>query len=250
MKKNLSLLLALLCAPLFIQQSAAQGTANEDSHFRIPLIGESAPAFIAESTNGTIHFPSDFGSQWKVLISHPQDFTPVCSTEILELAYLQNQFDKMGVKLIVVSTDLLQTHYEWKQELEKVTLNNRQPIKIAFPLVDDKKIAISKQYGMIHSETNSTKSVRGVFIIDPNNIIQAIYFYPMKVGRNIDELVRMISALQITSKERVMTPANWKVGNDLMIPFNPDIDKKEVKVASNEFYSPAWFMWFKKVSQE
>ena len=162
------LLFAVLIFPMaqLWSQDKAEKTP-EDRNFRIPLIGETAPSFTAESTNGVLNFPGDFGRSWKVLFSHPQDFTPVCSTEILELAYLQDEFDKLGVKLAVVSTDPLSTHVQWKKAMESLDLNNLGTVKIKFPIVDDENVAISKEYGMIHPETNSTRSVRGVFIIDP-----------------------------------------------------------------------------------
>ena len=222
------------------------GISNEDRSFRIPLIGEKAPSFTAETTNGSINFPEDFGHHWKILFSHPKDFTPVCSTEILELAHLQNQFDKLGVKLVVVSTDRLETHHQWKKALEMVKLDDRDVVKIKFPLVDDENIIVSKLYGMIHSETNTTRDVRGVFIIDPNNIIQAIYFYPMNVGRSTDELVRMITALQLTAKEKVSTPANWKEGKDVLVKSPPKADANSSTAETAGYHSPAWFLWFKK----
>jgi len=222
------------------------GISTEERRFRIPLIGEKAPSFTAETTNGSINFPEDFGQHWKILFSHPKDFTPVCSTEILELAHLQDQFDKLGVKLIVVSTDRLETHHQWKKALEMVKLDDRDVVKIKFPLVDDEKISVSKLYGMIHSETNTTRDVRGVFIIDPNNVIQAIYFYPMNVGRNTDELVRMIRALQLTAKEKVSTPANWKEGMDVLVKTPPKMDGNSSTAETAGYHSPAWFLWFKK----
>jgi peroxiredoxin (alkyl hydroperoxide reductase subunit C) len=223
-----------------------QTDPSEDRNFRIPLIGEKAPSFTAQSTNGTINFPDDFGHNWKILFSHPKDFTPVCSTEIMELAHLQDQFEKLGVKLVVVSTDKLETHVQWKKALEMVKLDDRGMVKIKFPLVDDENIAVSKLYGMIHSETNSTRSVRGVFIIDPNNIIQAIYFYPMNVGRNTDELVRMITALQISAKDKVLTPANWKEGKDVLVRTPPKTDGNSSSTEVAGYYNPAWFLWYKK----
>jgi len=122
------------------------------------------------------------------LFSHPQDFTPVCTTELLELANLQNQFNKLGVKVVAISTDRLSTHEQWKKAMESLAYKDRQPVKIDFPLVADENLAISKKYGMIQPESNTTEDVRGVFIIDPNNKIQAIYFYPKSVGRNTNEL--------------------------------------------------------------
>jgi peroxiredoxin (alkyl hydroperoxide reductase subunit C) len=218
--------------------------------FRIPLIGESAPTFTAESTSGIINFPSDYGHKWKLLFSHPQDFTPVCSTEIMELAKLQDEFDKLGVKLVVVSADPLDVHVQWKKAMEMLTLNDNTKIKIKFPIVDDENIVISREYGMINAESKSTKSVRGVFIIDPDDIIQALYFYPMNVGRSTDELLRVVSALQATAKDQVMTPVNWKVGNDVLVKNPPKIDEKNSASVSEEYSNPAWFLWYKKYNQE
>ena len=245
-KLFLFVVLAFSVSQLWSQNQVAK--PKEDRNFRIPLIGETAPSFTAESTNGTINFPSDFMRKWKILFSHPQDFTPVCTTEILELAYLQDEFDKQGVKLVVVSTDPLETHVQWKKAMESLNLNNRGPVKIKFPIVDDQRVSISKLYGMIHSATNSTRDVRGVFVIDPDNIIQAIYFYPMNVGRSTDELLRIVSALKTTSAEKVMTPANWKAGNDLLVPIPPKTDANNPTAVPAGFYSPAWFIWFKKAN--
>jgi peroxiredoxin 2/4 len=220
---------------------------KEDRNFRIPLIGESAPSFTAESTNGVINFPEDFGNKWKILFSHPQDFTPVCSTEILELANLQDEFDKLGVKIVVVSTDPLDTHVQWKKALEGINFKNRENVKIKFPLVDDDNLDISKKYGMIHSASNTTRAVRGVFIIDPKNIVQAIYFYPTSVGRSTDELLRMVTALETTTADKVMTPANWKAGTDVLSPIPPKVDGNQEAPASG-YYNIAWFMWYKKAN--
>jgi peroxiredoxin (alkyl hydroperoxide reductase subunit C) len=185
-----------------------------------------------------------------VLLSHPQDFTPVCSTEIMELAYLQDEFDKLGVKIVVVSTDPVDTHVQWKKAMENLNLNNRGNVKIKFPLVDDENIAISKQYGMIQSATNSTRDVRGVFVIDPDNIIQAVSFYPMKVGRSTDELIRLVSALETTYSGKVSTPVNWKAGNDLLVPIPPKTDSKNTTDVPDGYYSPTWFLWYKKANQK
>ena len=230
--------------------SLTQTVTKEDRNFRIPLIGESAPSFTAESTNGTINFPADFGHKWKILFSHPQDFTPVCTTEILELANLQNEFEKLGTQIIVISTDLLETHVQWKKSMETLDLNKKGGVKIKFPLVDDDKLVVSKMYGMIHPLSNTTKSVRGVFIIDPDNIIQAIYFYPKAVGRNTDELLRMIAALQTTSSGKVLTPVNWKAGNDLLVPIPPKTDGTGKTIVPDGYYSPIWYLWFKKGNQK
>jgi len=253
MKKVFLLIVVALSVTQLWSQNASVSTSlsssKEDRNFRIPLIGESAPSFTAQSTNGVINFPGDYGRKWKLLFSHPQDFTPVCTTEILELAYLQDEFDKLGVKLVVVSTDPVDRHVQWKKSMEALNLNDRGLVKIKFPLVDDEHLAISKQYGMIHSATNSTQAVRGVFIIDPDNIVQAIYFYPRSVGRNTDELVRMITALKTAADGKVMTPVNWKAGNDLLIPIPPKTDANSTEAIPEGYYSPTWYLWYKKVTQ-
>ena len=220
--------------------------SQENKNTRMPLIGEKAPAFISSTTNGTINFPSDFGRKWKILLSHPADFTPVCSSEILELAYLQEDFDKLNVKLMVVSTDSLYTHFQWKKALEAVTYKDRAPVKINFPLADDKKFTASREYGMIYTGSTSTKDVRGVFIIDPSNIVQAIIYYPMSVGRNMDEIKRTVIALQTVANGNISTPANWQEGNDVILRSKPGTDDLN-KPENSGIYDVAWFMTFKKL---
>jgi peroxiredoxin (alkyl hydroperoxide reductase subunit C) len=220
--------------------------APEDRNFRIPLIGEKAPSFRAETTTGELKFPEDYGRSWKILFSHPQDFTPVCTTELIELADLQSQFDKLGVKVVAISTDRLATHEQWVKAMEGLTYKDRKPVKIEFPLVADEDLSVSKKYGMIHPESNTTRDVRGVFIIDPDNIVQAIYFYPKSVGRNTDELVRMVTALERTESDKVMTPANWRAGDDVLVPTIPSSTASQEELASEGFYNLAWFMWYKK----
>jgi peroxiredoxin (alkyl hydroperoxide reductase subunit C) len=215
-------------------------------NFRIPLIGEEAPSFTAESTTGTINFPSDYGRNWKIILSHPADFTPVCSTEIIELANLQSEFEELGVRLLVVSTDPLETHKQWQKALEKIDYKNYPRQKINFPIVDDTSLVIAKRYGMIHLESDSNRDVRGVFIIDPDDKIRAEYFYPQEVGRNMNEIIRTIIALQTTDRNKVMTPANWKTGHDVLVPFPLKADMSLMNNKSGEYYQLSWFMIFKK----
>ncbi len=245
MKKIALLVVLVLSLTQVWAQETKETKEKEDRNFRIPLIGEVAPSFTAESTSGVINFPADYGRKWKILFSHPQDFTPVCSSELLELANLQKEFDNLNVKLVVVSTDALDTHFAWKKALEDVEYKGRIPEKIKFPLVEDQSITISKQYGMIHPETNTTKDVRGVFVIDPANVIQAVYFYPMSIGRSTDELLRTVAALQATAEGGLMTPADWKAGNDLLVQVPPTTDQR-VENTPDGYYKLAWYMWFKK----
>jgi peroxiredoxin 2/4 len=245
----------LMLITLFVVQARAQyddvtlsRQGKAERNFRIPLIGEKAPSFTAESTNGTINFPYDFGAKWKILFSHPQDFTPVCSTEILQLAKMQDDFKKLGIELIVVSTDELETHAQWKKSMETLKLDNDGPFKIKFPLVDDDSRAIAKEYGMIHPASNSTRDVRGVFIIDPDNIIQAIYFYPSNVGRNTDELLRMVTALKTAKSNDVLMPVNWRAGDDVLVRIPPKTDATGTPIIPEGYSNPVWYLWFKKIN--
>jgi peroxiredoxin (alkyl hydroperoxide reductase subunit C) len=233
MKKIILLFVFILSVSLLWSQ--------EVQHIKIPLIGEEAPSFSAQSTKGLFNFPSDFGRKWKILVSHPQDFTPVCSTELLELAHAQSEFAKMNVSIAVISTDPLDTHFQWKKAMEDINYLGKGKVKIDFPLIDDDKVVVSRQYGMIHPANNSTRNVRGVFILDPDDIVQAIFFYPNNVGRNIEELKRTVEALQTVRNSQVMTPANWQKGNDILVPLKAGTIKE--KAASKEV---AWFLTFRK----
>ena len=230
--------------------SVTQIWSQENNTSRIPLIGENAPSFTAESTNGLITFPDDFGSKWKILFSHPADYTPVCSSEIIELAHMQNDFDNLNTKMAIISTDMLEKHYSWKKSLESLTYKNRTPVKIEFPLIADNKWNVSKQYGMLHPPTSTEKDVRGVFIIDPANKVRAIFFYPMQIGRNMDEIRRTVIALQTADKEKVLTPANWAPGDDVMIPYLKSSGETENLGTSNDqnIYKVSWYMIFKKLN--
>jgi peroxiredoxin 2/4 len=226
---------------LGISMSLAQSKQNEIQ--KIPLLGSDAPAFRAETTTGQVNFPKDFGKNWKILFSHPRDFTPVCSSEILELAYRQDQFDKLGAKLIVVSVDRLAQHKSWKAALEEVNYKGREKVKIKFPLAEDHTYSIANSYGMLDNQNNVGQSIRGVFFINPENKISAFYFYPNEVGRNVDEIIRTLKALQVNyANNRLIVPANWTPGEDVMIAHLTDDDKKEMLKENSGIYSLSWFM--------
>jgi peroxiredoxin (alkyl hydroperoxide reductase subunit C) len=201
---------------------------------QIPLIGENAPSFTAESTTGTVHFPADYANKWKILFSHPADFTPVCTSELLDLAAMQNDFTNLGTQIVVISADNVDSHTQWCKSMESITYNNKQASKINFPLVADKTLEISRKYGMIHPASNSTKDVRGVFIIDPKNTIRAIFFYPMNIGRNMDEIKRTIIALQTTDKKNVLTPSGWQPGGDVLLPYTKYTSDQEAIAKQND----------------
>jgi peroxiredoxin (alkyl hydroperoxide reductase subunit C) len=227
------------------------GTVFSQSSSKIPLIGSKAPSFKAESTDGKIKFPDDYGNSWKILFSHPQDFTPVCSSELLELAYMQPEFERLGVKIAIISTDDVEQHKMWKAHLEELDYKGRGSQEINFPIIDDHNAVASRTYGMLHEPESTNKDIRGVFIIDGKNTIRSINFYPMQVGRNMDEIVRIVEALQTTDEAKVLTPANWNEGDDVLVPYfpytkeqlaaNPELEK--------EFYNVGNRMWFKKVDK-
>lgn len=218
---------------------------------KIPLIGSKAPSFTAESTTGELTFPENFGKNWKILFSHPQDFTPVCSTELLELAYSQKDFEKLGVKIAVISTDDVAMHKMWKANLEELDYKGRGPQKIDFPIIDDHQMVASKQYGMLHQPTSTNKDIRGVFIIDPQNIVRSINFYPMSVGRNMDEIERIVVALQTSDKLQVATPANWEKGDDVLVQHFPYTEKElaDNPGLKDEYYNVGNRLWFKKAQK-
>ncbi len=229
-------IVALSCATLVSSQN------------NIPLIGQKAPSFTAKTTNGKIHFPQDFGDNWKILLSHPGDFTPVCTSEILQLARMQEDFAALGVKLAIISTDDVSRHSLWKKSIEEIEEENNEPVTINFPFIDDKEIKISKKYGMIHHTASTKKDIRGVFIIDPDNIIQSVNFYPMKIGRNMEEIKRTVIALQTVNEAQVLTPVNWNPGDDVLLPFSPypNQELEENPELKKQYYNIGTIMWYKK----
>jgi len=212
---------------------------------KTPMIGDNAPSFAGQSTLGWINFPGDYSGKWKILFSHPADFTPVCSSEILELGALQDDFNKLNAQLIVISTDPLVKHKAWVKSMETVKFNDHDPVLINFPLVADPDRIISKEYGMMHVTSNSTKDVRGVFVIDPANKIRAVFFYPMEIGRNMDEVKRTLLALETADKEHVLTPVNWQPGNDVMLKASYNDSLTGDPVDPN-VYRLIWYMTYKK----
>ncbi len=214
----------------------------------IPLIGEPAPAFNQNSTMGSINFPIAYPGKWKILFSHPSDFTAICSTEILELADMQDEFDQLNTYIFVLSTDGINSHLEWIRSLESIEFKDKKQVKINFPLISDSDMSVSKKYGMIHQFSSTTKDIRGVFIINPDDKIAAIFYYPNNVGRNLEEIKRTLIALQTIEKFNILTPANWEPGNDVMLhsPSTIEESRRLEESDDQDIYSKTWFMWYKK----
>ncbi len=241
--RKISLLFVLLLLFSLGAQSQ-EGKRIQD----LPQLEEKAPTFVANSTHGEIAFPKDFKKSWKILFSHPADFTPVCTSELLELAYRKDEFTKLGVKIAVISTDKLENHELWVKSMQELTYKGKSNANIDFPLIADPKGKASMEYGMIHPKASSTKNVRGVFIIDPENNIRSIMYYPMSIGRNLDEVQRTILALQKFDRENVLTPANWNPGDDVIVPFlsyTPELNEEAAKNADPNIYSVSWYLHMK-----
>ena len=223
----------------------------EKEVYRIPLIGEKASSFKAKTTHGEINFPEDFKGKWVVLFSHPADFTPVCTTEFYAFQRRYEEFKKLNTELIGLSIDQVFSHIKWVEWIKE-----KLGIEIEFPIIADDLGNISRLYGMIHPG-KGTNTVRAVFIIDPNGIIRAILYYPQEVGRNIDEILRMIKAFQLADKNKVAVPANWPnnelIGSKVIIP--PVTNKKEAnerleKASKKEMEAYDWWFAYKEVKVE
>jgi alkyl hydroperoxide reductase subunit AhpC len=187
-------------------------------------LGDEAPDFTADSTEGTINFHEYKGDSWAVLFSHPKDFTPVCTTELGRVASLKPEFDKRDVKVLGLSVDPVEDHKAWSQDITDVT-----GATLNFPLLADPDRKVADLYDMIHPNANDTLTVRSVFVIGPDNKVKLTLTYPASTGRNFDELLRVIDSLQLTAKSKVATPADWKHGEDVIIvPAVSDEDAKEL----------------------
>jgi alkyl hydroperoxide reductase subunit AhpC len=187
-------------------------------------IGQDAPDFTAETTDGTIDFKEWKAGSWAVLFSHPKDFTPVCTTELGTVAKLKPEFDKRNVKAIGLSVDPIEDHQAWKADIEET-----QGTALNFPLIADPDKVVSDKYDMIHPEANDTLTVRSVFVVDPKDKVRLILTYPASTGRNFDELLRVIDSLQLTDNHKVATPANWQQGDEVII--GATVTDEEAKTA-------------------
>lgn len=232
---------------LFCLSLSSFGQQNEN--YKMPLIGDSTPEFKAQSTQGDISFPDNYFGKWKIIFSHPADFTPVCTTEILELAAMQDEFKELNTEIFVISTDRINSHIQWVKSIESINYQNRGLVKINFPLISDPDLEICKKFGMIHPNSNPNKTIRAVYIINTDEKISAIFYYPFNVGRNFEEIKRTLIALQLSEKKEVLIPANWNPGNDVLMPSPKTIDEADKLKEKNkpELYSLAWYLWFMKM---
>ncbi|NLB34823.1 MAG: peroxiredoxin [Elusimicrobia bacterium] len=220
----------------------------------MPKIGDRAPEFTAVTTQGEINFPSDYEGEWVILFSHPADFTPVCSSEFITFASLEEKFNKANCKLVGLSIDGLTSHIAWLRALEeKIEFNGLKNVEIKFPLIEDISMNVSNKYGMVQPNEDSTKAVRAVFYVDPKGIIRAIIYYPLSLGRNFNEMYRALIAMQTADKFKVATPADWHPGDDVIVPPPGTCGAVKDRVSGKEdpeITCQDWYFCTKPISKE
>jgi peroxiredoxin (alkyl hydroperoxide reductase subunit C) len=213
---------------------------------RLPRINEPAPQFEAKSTHGVIRL-TDYTSKgkWVLLFSHPADFTPVCTTEFVEFARNHDAFEKRNVQLIGVSIDSIYSHIAWARNIEQ-----NFGVKIKFPVIADLDQKVARSFGMVHEAVSDTATVRALFFIDPKGSIRALLYYPLSLGRNIEEVLRVFDALQTAEANACATPANWRPGEPVIVPAPLTQADAEARVASSNGYDVKdWYFSKKKLAE-
>jgi len=206
----------------------------------IPRIGEPAPDFEVVTSHGVLKL-EDYKGSWLVLFSHPADFTPVCTTEFIAFSEIYPELQKRGTELLGLSIDSVSSHIAWARNIEEKT-----GVKIPFPIIADLSKEVSTSYGMIHPEQSKTETVRCVFIIDDKQIIRTILYYPLTTGRNMQEILRIIDALQTTDQYKVATPANWKPGDMVVVP-SPNTQEMAEERVKQGYDCVDWYLCKKKL---
>jgi len=225
----------------------------EDLTYQMPRIGDEAPEFTAITTQGKINFPSDYTGKWKILFSHPSDFTPVCTSEFITFASMNKDFDALNCQLVGLSIDGLFSHIAWLRSIkEKIEYKGMKDIDVTFPLIEDITMEISKRYGMLQPGASSTKAVRAVFFVDPKNIVRTIIYYPLSIGRNFDEIKRVLIALQTSDNFGIALPADWRPGDDVIVPPANSYGKAKLRMDGEEegITCHDWYFCTKKLSKE
>lgn len=219
----------------------------------MPRIGDKAPSFRAVTTQGEINFPEGYAGKWAILFSHPADFTPVCTSEFMTFASMSKDFEALNCQLVGLSVDGLYSHIAWLRTIkDKIEYKGMKNVEVTFPLIEDITMEVAKMYGMLQPGESTTKAVRAVFFIDPKGIIRAIIYYPLSLGRNFDELKRVIIGLQTADAFSVALPADWRPGDDVIVPTAGSCgvakDRMEGKQEGITCYD--WFFCTKKLPKE
>ena len=219
----------------------------------MPRIGDPAPAFTAVTTQGEITFPADYAGSWVIFFSHPADFTPVCTSEFMTFATMEDEFTALNTKLVGLSIDGLYSHIAWLRTIkDKIEFKGMKGVEVTFPLIEDITMEIARKYGMIMPGEDSTKAVRAVFVVDPQGIIRTIIYYPLSLGRNFDELKRVIIALQTADALSVATPADWRPGDAVIVPTAGSCGTAKERMEGKEESVTCidWFFCTKDVTKE
>jgi len=206
----------------------------------LPRLGEPAPAFEAATTHGTVKL-EDFKGSWLILFSHPADFTPVCTTEFIAFAEIYPELQKRGAELLGLSVDSTSSHIAWVRNVEE-----KVGVKIPFPIIADLNKEVATAYGMVHPGQSTTATVRCVFVIDPNQIVRTMLYYPLTTGRNMDEILRIIDALQTSDENKVATPANWRPGEMVVVP-PPSTQEMAEERLKQGYECVDWYLCKKKL---
>ncbi|HNW69416.1 MAG TPA: peroxiredoxin [Bacteroidales bacterium] len=225
---------------------------ENQENIAMPRIGDKAPEFKAVTTQGEINFPADYSGSWVILFSHPADFTPVCTSEFMTFATLENKFNAANCKLVGLSVDGLYSHIAWLRTIkEKIEYKGMKDVEVKFPLIEDITMEVAKKYGMMMPGESNTKAVRAVFFIDPKGIIRAIIYYPLSLGRNFDELYRALIAMQTADALSIATPADWQPGDDVIVPTAGSCGVAKERMESKEnIKCYDWFFCTKPISKE
>jgi peroxiredoxin (alkyl hydroperoxide reductase subunit C) len=213
---------------------------SEETNTSFPVLGEAAPDFEAETTQGPIKL-SDLKGKWVVLFSHPADFTPVCTTEFMAFAEIHDELAELNVKLIGLSIDSISSHLAWVHNIKE-----KMGVTIPFPIIADLNMKVAKKYGMIHSAQSSTVTVRCVFFIDDKGIMRAMIYYPLQNGRFMPEIIRLVKALQTTDQYKVSTPANWQPGDKVVVAPPKTVAEMEKRLGEG-YECKDWYLCFKKI---
>lgn len=219
----------------------------------MPRIGDKVPEFKATTTQGSVLFPSDYSGKWVILFSHPSDFTPVCTSEFMLFGSMAPEFEKLNCRLVGLSVGSLYSHIAWLKNIhEKVEFKGLKNVRMNFPLIDDISMNVARMYGMIHPGESDTKAVRALFFIDPKGVIRAIVYYPMALGRNFDEMKRVLVGLQTIDRCGVALPADWRPGDEVMVANPPTYEQAQERME----HQPAgtvcsdWFFCMRPLSKE
>ena len=219
----------------------------------MPRIGEKAPSFKAITTQGDINFPEDYAGKWAILFSHPADFTPVCTSEFMTFASMDEEFKALNTQLVGLSVDGLYSHIAWLRTIkEKIEYKGMKNIEVTFPLIEDITMEVASKYGMIQPGESNTKAVRAVFFVDPQGIIRTILYYPLSLGRNFDEIKRILIGLQTADNFDVALPADWRPGDEVIVPTagSCGVAKSRMESQDDDVTCYDWFFCTKKLSKE